>query len=131
MPKVTHCTDDQDWGKPGSAKKVFVAHSFTQKGGFGSVDRVIERVENDYWKIEVNEFQTWMLGFYKFAGEWKTKELEANRIQVDYCYTLFANTLLLYPFQWLFAKIFWRMYMERVLENIRKMIDSDMPYLYE
>ena len=31
MPKVTHTTDDKDWGKAGSCKKVYVAKSITQK----------------------------------------------------------------------------------------------------
>ena len=33
MPKVTHCTEDENWGIPGNSKKVFFAKSFTQKGG--------------------------------------------------------------------------------------------------
>lgn len=43
MPKVTHSTNDEHWGKPGFSKKVFVAKSITQKGGFASVDKVIEK----------------------------------------------------------------------------------------
>lgn len=31
MPKVTHCTNDENWGKPGFSKKVFAAKSLTQK----------------------------------------------------------------------------------------------------
>ncbi|HMS66519.1 MAG TPA: hypothetical protein PKD18_00175, partial [Saprospiraceae bacterium] len=38
MPKVVYCTEDQNWGQPGSSKKVFVAKSMTQKGGFASMD---------------------------------------------------------------------------------------------
>ena len=131
MPRVTHCTEDGDWGRPGSSKKVFVAKSLTQKGGFASVDNLIERVENEYWKIEVNDFQSWMLGFCKFVGEWRTTELEANKIQIDYTYTLYSDALLLYPVNWLFAKTFWRLYMKRVLENIRQLILNDEPYLYD
>jgi hypothetical protein len=63
MPRVTHTTDDENWGQIGSSKKVFVAKSLTHKGGFGSVDNVLERIENNYWKIEINNFQAWMLGF--------------------------------------------------------------------
>ena len=131
MPRVTHCTEDGDWGRPGSSKKVFVAKSLTQKGGFASVDNLIERVENEYWKIEVNDFQSWMLGFCKFVGEWRTTELEVNKIQIDYTYTLYSDALLLYPVNWLFAKTFWRLYMKRVLENIRQLILNDEPYLYD
>ncbi|NOT73576.1 MAG: hypothetical protein HOP08_01520 [Cyclobacteriaceae bacterium] len=57
MPKVTHCTDDENWGKPGYSKKVFVAKSLSQKGGWASNDKVLERIENQYWKIEVSNFQ--------------------------------------------------------------------------
>lgn len=131
MPKVTHCTDDENWGKPGSSKKVFVAKSFTQKGGFASIDKVMERIENKYWKIEVSDFQSWMLGFFKFAGEWETTELEPNKILIEYTYSLHSNIAFFYPFNWLFAKIFWKTYMKRVLENIRAMAYNNEPYLYE
>ncbi len=56
MPKVPHCTDDENWGKPGYSKKVFVAKSLSQKGGFASTDKALERSENKYWKIEVSDF---------------------------------------------------------------------------
>lgn len=130
MPRVTHCTGDENWGKPGFTKKVFVAKSWTQKGGFASVDKVLERIENKYWKIEVSDFQAWMLGFYKFTGEWQTTELEPGKILVDYTYTLHADNPFFYPLNWLFAKTFWSAYMKRVLENIRRMIDEQEPYLY-
>ncbi len=131
MPKVSHCTEDDNWGKPGHSKKVFVAHSLFQKAGYASMDKVIERIENKYWKIEVSEFQTWILGFSKFVGEWTTTELEKKSIQVDYVYTLHSKVPLLYPLNWLFAKVFWKMYMKHVLKNIRKMIQENEAYLYE
>ena len=131
MPKVTHCTDDENWGKPGFSKKVHVAKSLTQKGGFGSMDKVLERVENQYWKIEVSDFQSWMLGFYKFEGTWTTTELKPNKIQIDYTYDLHANQPLFYSLNWLFAKLFWKRYMRQVLENIRGMAYDNEPYLYE
>jgi hypothetical protein len=131
MPKVTHVTDDENWGKPGSSKKVFTAKSLTQNGGFTSMDRVLERKENQYWKIQVDEFQAWMLGFHRFVGEWKTTQLEENKILVEYTYFLHSNIPLLYPLNWLFAKTFWKMYMKQVLENIRNMAYQNEPYLYD
>ena len=131
MPKVTHCTEDKHWGQPGYSKKVFSASSFTQKGGWISMDKVIERIENKYWKIEVSEFQSWMLGFSKFTGEWQTTEIETNKILVEYTYTLHSDVVLLYPLNWLFAKTFWKVYMKRVLENIRQLAYNHEPYLYE
>ena len=121
MPCVTHTTDDENWGVPGSSKKVYAAKSLTQKGGYVSMDHVLERIENQYWKIQVDDFQAWMLGFYKFVGEWKTTELEPNKILIEYTYHLHAKQPLLYPLYWLFARTFWKTYMKRVLENIRKM----------
>lgn len=130
-PKVTHCTDDENWGKPGFSKKVFVAKSLLQKGGFASTDTVIERIENKYWKIEVSNFQAAMLGFTKFVGEWETTQLESNKIQIDYTYTMHSKYMLLYPLNWLFTKLFWRVYMKHVLENIRKMVEAKEPYQFD
>lgn len=75
---------------------------------FSSIDRIIERVENQYWVIQVDTFQVWMLGFYKFVGEWKTTELEDKKIRIDYTYNLHAKNPLLYPLNWLFGKLFWK-----------------------
>ena len=130
MPKVTHCTEDENWGQIGSCKKVFAAKSLTQKGGFTSVDKILERIENTYWKFQVDDFQYWMLGFYKFVGEWKTTEMEPNKILIEYTYTLHSNQAFLYPINWLFAKTFWKTYMKRVLENVRYMAYNNEPYLY-
>ena len=131
MPKVTHSTEDENWGQTGSRKKVHAAKSLTQKGGFASVDKVLERIENDYWKFQVDDFQSWMLGFYKFVGEWKTTEIEPNNILVEYTYTLHSDNPLFYPLNWLFAKTFWKTYMKRVLENVRQMAYNNEPYKYE
>ena len=131
MPKVTHTTNDENWGKPDSSKKIYVAKSLSQKGGFASIDRVLERIENQYWKIQVDEFQSWMLGFYKFVGEWKTTQIENNKILVEYTYSLHSNIPLLYPLNWIFAKTFWKTYMKRVLKNTRNMAYGNEPYLYE
>ncbi len=131
MPKVTHCTEDEHWGKVGSSKKVHVAKSLTQKGGFASVDHVLERIENKYWKIQVDDFQSWMLGFYKFVGEWKTTEIEPNNILVEYTYSLHSRSPLFYPLNWLFANAFWKSYMKRVVENVRHLAYIDEPFKYE
>lgn len=130
MPRVTHCTEDENWGQIGSSKKVFVAKSFIHKGGYGSMDNVVERIENKYWKIEINNFQAWMLGFYKFVGEWQTTELESDKILIEYTYTLYSRNSLLYPFNWLFTKVFWRKYMMQALENVRQLTLANEPYQY-
>ena len=131
MPKVTHCSEDENWGKPGFCKKVYAAKSLTQKGGWASVDKVIERRENEYWKIEVSQFQAWMLGFTKFVGEYETKELEPNKIEVIYTYNMHSESPIFYPLNWLFTNTFWKIYMKQVIANIRKMIAENEPYMFE
>ena len=131
MPKVTHTTHDENWGKPGSSKKIYVAKSISQKGGFTSVDHILEREENKYWKIQVDDFQSWMFGFFKFVGEWKTTEVKPNTVLVEYTYSLHSNKPLFYPLNWLFAKTFWKRYMKQVLENVRQMAYNKEPYKHE
>lgn len=130
-PKVTHTMNDENWGQIGSSKKIFVGKSITQNGGFASVDQVLDRVENEYWKIQIDEFQSWMAGFHKFIGEWKTTQIEEGKILVEYGYSLFSDQPLFYPLNWLFAKVFWRIYMKRVLDNIKIMAYNEEPYQYE
>ena len=130
MPRITHCTDDAQWGQAGSTKKVHAARSLTQRGGFLAIDRVLERRENELWRFEVTDFQSWMLGFTKFSAEWKTTPLGPDAVQVDYTYVLHARSAWLLPAQWLFAKVLWSIYMRRVLEKVRRMADAEEPYLY-
>ncbi|HMW39661.1 MAG: hypothetical protein K1X68_00155 [Saprospiraceae bacterium] len=130
MPRVTHCTEDERWGQVGESKKVFVAASPTQKGGFASRDTVLERIENRYWKIKVDDFQAWMLGFYQFIGEWETLELAKDQIQINYTYTLYTRSAILSPLAWLFARLFWKTYMKKVLENVRQLAYTEEPYKY-
>ncbi|MBL0103143.1 MAG: hypothetical protein IPP51_04930 [Bacteroidetes bacterium] len=130
MPRVTHCTDDENWGKVGSNKKVFAAKSLTQKGGFVSVDTILERKENDYWKFEVSDFQSWMLGFSRFTAVWKTTEIEKNKILIEYTYTLHSDIAIFYPLNLLFANTFWKTYMKHVLENVKRLAYAEEPYMY-
>ncbi len=131
MPRVTHCTGDEDWGQIGSTKKIYSEKSFTQKGGFISIDKILERIENKYWKFEVSDFQSWMLGFSRFTGEWQTTEIEKDKILVEYTYTLHSGVALLYPLNWLFANTFWKTYMNRVLNIVRQMAYNNEPYQYD
>ena len=94
------------------------------------MDKVIERIENQYWKIEISDFQTWMWGFTKFVGEWRTTQIGKNKILVEYTYSLHSEINLLHPINWLFAKTFFRVYMKRVLENVREMAYNNEPYRF-
>jgi hypothetical protein len=50
-PKVTHCTEDENWGKPRYSKRVYTSPTLLQKGGWATNEKVIER-------IEVSNFQS-------------------------------------------------------------------------
>ncbi|HSY76338.1 MAG TPA: hypothetical protein VK890_05750, partial [Bacteroidia bacterium] len=90
-PKLTHCTDDENWGKVGGIRKIFVSKSLLAKGGESAVDRVLERIENKYWKIEICDFKQWMFGFEKFQGEWITTSQDDGKVHIRYIYTMFSN----------------------------------------
>ena len=128
MPKVTHCTEDEDWARVGAQKKVFMAPTIGFRGGFASTDRVVERVEGEHWKIEVTDFQMSMLGFTRFVGEWDTRELAPGEVEIVYTYTMYGEPAWLAPLQWLFAKTFWWLYMGRVLERVRVIACDGQPF---
>jgi hypothetical protein len=128
-PRVTHCTEDETWGRVGGSRKVFMAKNLTFKGGESSLDKVLERKENEYWKIEIADFKTWSMGFYKFQGEWFTRQLPEG-VEVRYRYTMYSTSVIFYPFHWLFTKMVWRNYMRHALENVRALAEDGAPYLH-
>ncbi len=130
-PKVTHCTEDASWGQVGGSRKVHMVRTPMFKGGEASSDKVLERRENAYWKIEVSDFKSWSMGFTKFQGEWFTDQLPEGKVKVLYRYTMFSNSIVFYPFHWLFTKLVWRKYMKHALENIRELTRIEAPYLHE
>lgn len=131
MPRVTHCTHDENWGQPGGSRKVFMAKNLMFKGGEAALDTVHERIENKYWKIEVNNFTFSMGGFKSFIGEWTTNPITQDHIEIIYRYTLISDSIILYPFHWLFTKIYWRIYMNHVLENVQQLAYTNAPYLHK
>jgi len=128
-PRVTHWTEDETWGKVGGSRKIFMAKTRNFKGGESSLDTVLERKENEYWKIEIGDFKMPSMGFEKFQGEWFTTQLSDGKIQVRYRYTMYSRIKILYPFHWLFTKTLWRNYMKHALENVRKLAMEKAPYL--
>ena len=130
-PKVTHCTEDENWGQIGGSRKVHLGKSLTIKAGETSLDKVLAREENRYWKIEICEFSSWMFGFEKFQGEWITTPQLDGKIHIQYIYTLYSNSMLFYPFHYLFTKLIWRNYMKHTLENVKQLAIHHAPYLNE
>lgn len=117
-------------GQVGGSRRVFMERTPLFKGGEASMDRVLERRENAYWKIEISDFKTWSMGFSKFQGEWTTERLSARQVRVCYRYTMFSHSVLLYPLHWFFTKVIWRGYMRQALDNVRKLAEEEAPYLH-
>lgn len=128
MPRITHCTDDHSWGQVNSSKKIHAATSLFHKGGFASVDTILQRIENNYWEFMVHDFQSPMLGFTKFVGGWKTTAIKPGNVLVEYTYILHAGSPLLYPLNWLFAHTFWKLYMKRILKIVEQLALNNEPY---
>ena len=131
MPRVTHCTEDEDWGKIGGSRKVFMAKNLFFKGGDAALDKVLDRVENKYWKIEISDFKFWAMGFTKFQGEWFTDEYRDSVIEIRYVYTLFSKNVFAYPFHWFVTKVIWKNYMKRVVQNIHKLARNKESYIHD
>jgi hypothetical protein len=49
---------------------------------------------------------------------------------VDYTYTLHAHNLLLFPLNYLFARLFWKRYMAQVLRNVQQLAETNEPYQF-
>jgi len=109
MPKVTHCKNDETWGKVGGSRLCFFAPSLFSRVDGTALDTVLERKENEYWKIEIGDLSMPSVGIKKFQGEWTTVANLDGTVTIFYRYTLFTNSTFAYPFHWLFTKIFWRM----------------------
>jgi hypothetical protein len=130
MPKVTHCANDDTWGKVGGSRLCYFAPSLFSKAGGTTLDTVLERKENAYWKIEIGNLSFPSMGIKKFQGEWTTIPNSNGTVTIIYTYTLFTESALLAPFHWLLTKLLWRVYMKHVLENVRKMAEGDEPFLH-
>lgn len=131
MPAVTKTTNDENWGQIGSIKNIYAAKSLTFKGGEVSTDKILERIENKYWKLEVGNFKSWMLNIWKFTFEWTCTETAPNKVLIHYDYTIHGKGIIFIPFQWLFAHVFYTRYMKQVLENVQKIAESNEAFLYD
>ncbi len=131
LPRATHCTDDETWGRIGGSRMVHFASTQFNKKGAGALDTIIDRIENKYWKIEVTEFEMFAFGFNKFIGEWETEKMADGQIRVVYTYNLVTQNILAYPFQWLFTKIIWRAYMKHVIRIIKQLAEDGTEYVHD
>ncbi len=72
MPAVTKTTNDENWGQIGAIKNIYAAKSLTFKGGEVSTDKILERIENKYWKLEV------VVSEEHYGDYWNPKEIKGE-----------------------------------------------------
>jgi hypothetical protein len=130
MPKTLSVTKDQNWGQVGGSKTILIAKSLASFTEMCLADKVIERIKNKLWKIEVWNLQGKLLFFDKFVGEWEVIPLGPNINRINYSYSLTFGFKLLTSFAWLFAHLIWKAYMRNVMRNIKPMAESNEPFLY-
>ena len=83
QPPVTGFEDDASWGQKGSVRYPVTSGNLLVKEGRLFTDKVLERVENNYWKWTIYDFQIKSLFFTnKAIGEWYVDEKEDKTIAV-------------------------------------------------
>lgn len=131
IPAVVKFTEDETWGKSGGRRVPHSAKSLGTKGGPVGLDEVYKREENTYWEWGVAEFYQPSMGFTEFRGKLFFKETQEGKIHVRWVYTLFSKSAIVYPFHWLFGKVFWKGQMKVGIRNMKKYAESDAAFLYE
>lgn len=130
MPKALRVYNDDAWGTIGGTKEIVFARSIANPSEMVLHDRVLERIENKYWKIQVWQPNARLLFFSHFIGEWEVNQKNPNKISIVYSYTLHFSTFILFPFAWMFAHFFWKAYMGNVMRNIKSMAEGKEAFLY-
>lgn len=131
IPPVINFKDDQTWGKPGGTRIPIVGRNLFSKGGEIGLDTVISRQENEYWQWEVTDLKQPMLGINKFEGQYFVRATDNQRVSVKWIYTLHTDIILLFPFQWFFAHMFWKKQMQNGIRHMKKFAESEKPFLYQ
>ena len=132
QPPVTGFEDDKTWGQVNGIRYPINNGNLFVKKGRMFKDLILERVENKYWKWTIYDFEFKTLFFvHKAIGEWETKKVNSNRIEVTYTYTYFSRNWLCNPLTWLLVKIQIKGIMKRALVGIKKQAQSNAPFVYE
>lgn len=129
MPKAVKVYKDEDWGQAGKSKEVVFAKSIASPSEMVLKDVVLERKENEYWKIEVSNPSGRLLFFSKFIGEWQVNS-KGSSPQITYTYTLVYESGFWTPFAGLFVRLVWKPYMGNVMKNVKRLAESNEVFLY-
>lgn len=132
IPACIAFEDDQTWGKEGGTRVPILSSNWLVKGGRTGLDKILVRKDNEYWKWQVTDFNSWTLFFAKKAeGEWWILDGTEGNVKIRWRYTYRATSVLTQPFNWLFVKLLWRVVMKRGVIYMKDMAENEEPFLYD
>jgi hypothetical protein len=118
LPAVVSTRDvSGPWDQPGSWRHVVLADGSTAREQVTAFDR------DTYFAYQVSEFTFAVKYLATHAqGQWWFTELDADKTQVRWTYTFYArNSLAAVPLK-IFAKLFWRGYMQVCMDHTREQL---------
>lgn len=131
QPPVVGFEDDETWGKVGGFRYPVTNGNLFLKKGRIFKDEVLERVENDYWKWTIYNFEVNSLFFAeKELAMWKVNKLSENTFEVEYSYQFYSKNILLQPINWIFMQFQYRGMMKKALKGIKAFAESDQEFVY-
>lgn len=132
QPGVSDFEKDKTWGRIGGVRYPVTQGNWLIPKGRMAKDEVLERIENQYWKWTLYDFEVSALFFVTNGiGEWTVKESEDRLIGVKYTYTYHSRNWLMHPLNWLFVKIQIRGMMKKAIKGIKQQAESNAPFIYD
>jgi hypothetical protein len=131
IPAMTGFEEDTYWGQVGGSRLPVAAKTIFSKGGVVGYDEVLVREEDRCWKWQVTGFRDPGLFFLERAvGEWQVESVSEDTTRVTWTYTLHARSTILYPFAWLFGKLFWKGMQRKALRSMKELAESGAELVY-
>ncbi len=125
LPPSEGVIHDANWANPKGHRTVLA---------FGKplcTERILSRLENEYWKYELVDFQQSTFFFTsKVIGEISVKEIEKNKCKVSTKYTFLTKGLISKILCFLFVHLLWSGLQKKGLNNIKKLAENKEPYFY-
>ncbi|MDP6908622.1 MAG: hypothetical protein QF371_03910 [Flavobacteriales bacterium] len=132
QPPIAGFEEDETWGTPGGVRFPVTNGNLLVPKGRLLRDETVERIENEYWKWMVYDFEVWSLFFTtKGVGEWYVKDNHNGTVHVRYIYTYTSRNWLTYPLNWLFVQTQVKGVMKKAIKGIQLQAESGEPFVYK
>ena len=131
QPPVIGFEDDETWGREGGYRYPITNGNLFLKRGRVFKDEILERVENEYWKWTIYNFEVNSLFFAEKAiAEWRVVRVSENKYEVEYSYDFYSKNIFLQPINWLFMQLQYKGMMKKALKGIKAFAESDQGFIY-